>query len=325
MRTVLSLFDGMSCGRLALNRAGIHYERYVAAETDRHAIAVSTRNFPDTIHVGDVSAWRGWDIDWSTVDLILAGSPCQGFSFAGKGLAFENPRSKLFFTFVDILRRVQTVNPSVNFLLENVTMTRRNSDTITEILGVEPVSINSALVSAQNRNRLYWASWRFKAPPDAGVTLKHIVEEPFVGCARIVGRRINPETGRRDDYNPDVKPEQRIELRPDEKSETLTTVQKDNVLVLQRPRGKNAGGYKALTGKTPTLSANAWEQNNYLVFDKSLYRKFTPEECEALQTVPRGFTAGVAATQRYRLLGNGWTIDVISHILGSNFNFFRSE
>lgn len=363
LRTVLSLFDGISCGRLALDKAGIEYDKYYASEIDKHAIKVATHNYPDTIELGDINKWKEWPIDWSMVDLILAGSPCQGFSFAGKQLAFDDPRSKLFFVFLDILNHVKAANPKVKFLLENVVMKKEFQEIITEKLGVEPVLINSALLSAQNRKRLYWANWKIDQPQDKHILLKDIVEtSDAYKCARITGRKINPETGRRDDYNEKLDTQQRIEPRIDDKTGTLTTVQKDNVLILQRARGNNPGGLRAENGKTPCMSANSWQDNNHLVMighaedcrghdlnrrvyhvsGKSPtllanpsggshpikvsdtmelplvrnigYRKLTPVECERLQTVPDNYTAAASNTQRYRMLGNGWTVDVIAHI-----------
>lgn len=185
---VLSLFDGMSCGRIALRELGIEPEHYYASEIDKFAISQTRLNFPDTIHLGDVTKWREWEIDWGTIDLILAGSPCQGFSFAGKQLAFDDPRSKLFFVFVDILSHVKALNPDVFFLLENVNMKKEHMRVITEYCGVHPVNINSNLVSAQNRNRWYWTNIRTKKvglfgeihsdipqPKDEGILLREAI------------------------------------------------------------------------------------------------------------------------------------------------------
>lgn len=313
---VLSLFDGMSCGRLALNRAGIKVDNYYASELDKYVIEVTQNNWSDTIQLGDITKWREWDINWFSIDLIIGGSPCQGFSFAGKQLAFNDPRSKLFFVYIDILNFLRLINPNIKFLLENVKMKREYLDIISEYLGVKPVLINSALVSAQNRQRYYWTNWEFKEPEDQGVILSNVLEYPGTGwiknlnqyynrnsksmcldanyykgvdnhgqrtmikCGSMIGRKINPDTGKRDDYNSDIKPVQRLELRDDDKTGTLTTVQKDN-----------------------------------LICNKDGYRKLTPIECERLQTVPDDYTSCVSNTQRYKMLGNGWTVDVITHIL----------
>lgn len=177
VRNVLSLFNGISCGRVALDRADIEFKNYYSSEIDKYAIKVSDNNYPDIIQLGDVTKWQEWNIDWSSIDLILAGSPCQGFSFAGKQLAFDDPRSQLFFVFVNILNHVKSLNPNVKFLLENVRMKKEHIQVINECLGVEPTLINSALVSAQNRQRLYWANWKITQPEDKGIYLKDIDHE----------------------------------------------------------------------------------------------------------------------------------------------------
>lgn len=153
---VLSLFDGISCCHLALDKLGIKIDNYYTSEIDKYAEAVSRYNYPDAIRLGDVTNWQSWDIDWSSIDLVAGGSPCQGFSFAGKQLAFDDPRSRLFFEMVLIIKKVLSHNPNAYFLLENVKMKKEFEKVITSFLGVEPILINSALVSAQNRQRLYW-------------------------------------------------------------------------------------------------------------------------------------------------------------------------
>lgn len=177
---VLSLFDGMSCGQIALNRIGITPEKYYASEIDKHAIKITMSNYPGTIQLGDVTKWREWDIDWTSIDLLIGGSPCQGFSFAGKQLAFDDPRSKLFFVYVDILNHLRSVNPNVKFMLENVKMKKEHLAVISETLGVEPIFINSALVSAQNRQRYYWCNWHVEQPIDKGIVLADVIDG---GCA----------------------------------------------------------------------------------------------------------------------------------------------
>lgn len=131
---VLSLFDGMSCGQIALNCIGINPEVYYASEVDKYAIKVTQANFPNTVQLGDVTQWQSWNIDWSSIDLLIGGSPCQGFSFAGKQLAFDDPRSKLFFVYVDILNHIKSVNPRIKFMLENVKMKKEFLAVITESL-----------------------------------------------------------------------------------------------------------------------------------------------------------------------------------------------
>ena len=178
---VLSLFDGISCGMVALERAEIKVDTYYASEIDKYAIQISEKNYPNIVRLGDVTKWQDWDIDWASIDLLIGGSPCQGFSFAGKQLNFNDPRSKLFFEFVDILNHIKKYNPEVKFLLENVKMKKEYQEVISGYLGVEPIEINSALVSAQNRVRLYWTNIPgIKEPTDKGLLLKDIIEKGFV-------------------------------------------------------------------------------------------------------------------------------------------------
>jgi len=171
---ILSLFDGMSCGQIALNRLGVKYDKYFASEIDKYAMQITKQNYPNTIHIGDVTAIKAAELP--KIDLLMGGSPCQGFSFAGSQLAFDDPRSKLFFEFVRLLKELK---PKY-FLLENVRMKKEYLDIITEHLGVEPILINSALVSAQNRQRYYWTNIPGIAQPkDKGIVLKDILEKGF--------------------------------------------------------------------------------------------------------------------------------------------------
>ena len=330
---VLSLFDGMSCGRLALQKAGIPIKKYYASEIDKYAIKVAKANFSDTIHVGDVSELIWYDKHLHKhlqpdIDLLIGGSPCQGFSFSGQRLNFDDPRSKLFFEFV---RLMDETKPRW-FLLENVYMKKENKDIISRYMGVEPVMINSNLVSAQNRKRLYWTNIPFTMPEDRGIMLKDIIEDGLVDRDKALCVTANYSTGTNPkDYFKKSKRQIVFDFVDRDKAHCLDAnyfkggnlsalknyFEKSNqeVLIVQRPRGKNKFGYRALDGKTPTLSSNAWEQNNFLVNPETLkWRKLTPLECERLQTVPEGYTAHVSNTQRYKMLGNGWTVDVVAHI-----------
>lgn len=398
---VLSLFDGMSCGQIALDKLGVKVNKYFACEIDKYAMQVTQHNFPDTTQLGDVQFVTKETFGNHKIDLVIGGSPCQGFSFAGKMLNFDDPRSKLFFEYV---RLVKELKPKY-FLLENVKMKKESQDIISEYMGVEPIEINSSLVSAQTRKRLYWTNIpNVGQPKDKGVVLKDIIESGMAGeepvkhternkrhlkdvdgkslcttatmykgagnngmtliqvddklrhpeatkkgyaeagegegldltfpdsktrrgramkdksnCltaasqemgvveedkelrpATIVGRRLN-ERGVRDDYNKDVPITQCLQVKHNsDKSGTLTTVDKDNVLSKNEP-GRYPDAYN----------------------DKKLsWRKLTPLECERLQTVPDGYTLvmeddkqKVSNSQRYKMLGNGWTIDVITHIM----------
>jgi len=177
---VLSLFDGMSCGQIALEKLGIPVKNYFAAEIDKYAIQVAKSNYPDMVHLGNVQNIKTSDTYLMDefdcgykIDLLIGGSPCQGFSFAGKQLNFDDPRSQLFFEYVRLLKELK---PKY-FLMENVKMKKESMAIITEYLGVEPIEINSNLVSAQNRKRLYWTNIPMKGlPQDKGIMLKDILE-----------------------------------------------------------------------------------------------------------------------------------------------------
>ncbi len=249
---VLSLFDGMACGRIALERAGIHVDKYFASEIDKYAMQIAKKNYPDIIHVGNVQdVMYPETFDGHKIDLIMGGSPCQGFSFAGQRLNFDDPRSKLFFEYA---RLVKECKPKY-FLLENVRMKQESQDVITEMLGVEPIAINSDLFTQQNRERLYWTNIKIDALPK----------------------------------------------RPDWKG--------------QYYQWRRTYFRENKSGVSPCLTANMGTGgHNVPLKSKDLADKLTPVECELLQTVPENYTEGVSNTQRYKMLGNGWTVDVITHI-----------
>ena len=302
----------MSCGRIALDRAGIPVDTYYAAEVDKYAITVARANYPDTIQLGDVERWREWPVDWASVDLLIGGSPCQGFSFAGKQLAFDDPRSKLFFVYVDILNHIRSVNPRVDFLLENVKMKKEHLDVITERLDVAPVFINSAVVSAQNRQRWYWCSWPVSAPQDQGAKLSDVLETGIVDREKgyaLPARYHKAGNGNVDQYA--RKSSDQLVFEAHKLSEKcIAKFKRYGVRFIDETDEKSkvltAGDYVKL-GK----------YGNYLksLSDETRVRKLSPLECERLQTVPEGYTDHVSNTQRYRMLGNGWTVDVIAHLL----------
>lgn len=381
---VLSLFDGISCGMVALERAGIEVDKYYASEIDKYAIKISKKNYPNIIHLGDVTKWKEWDIDdqssigtskkcidWSSIDLLIGGSPCTNLSVAGKqeGL-YEGKQSKLFWDYIDILHHIQKYNPNVKFLLENVKMKKEFEDIISEQLGVQPVEINSSLVSAQNRKRLYWTNWDFGQPEDKHIMLKDIVHEykdymtqeelqnyiiPFDKTLQILDKEV--ERGKVGYFGKDSQANRVYYIH--DKAVTLCgsagggAAKMGQYLfgVVNRPRGNNNGGLRYGDKKSPTLTSNSWEYNNHLLFgcltpdrinqrqngqrfnegnkfytltaqDKhgvlieGYIRKLTPIECERLQTLPDNYTEceGVSNTQRYKCLGNGWTVDVIAYI-----------
>ena len=285
---VLSLFDGMSCGQIALDRSGIDVDNYYASEVDKWAIQVAQANYPNTIQLGDIT-----QLDTSNlpkIDLVMGGSPCQGFSFAGKQLAFDDPRSKLFFEFVRVLKEVK---PRY-FLLENVKMKKEFQDEISRLLGCEPILINSALVSAQNRNRLYWTNIpNIKQPEDKCISMKDIL-----GGVNL--------------YN-------RSTLIND--SSYYSTRDKSYCIDANYAKGTNFRRYffcgsRQLVLEEGNLPEDMEKEtaNKIMKEDGNRWRMLLPIECERLQTVPDGYTGCVSNSQRYKMLGNGWTVDVAAHI-----------
>jgi site-specific DNA-cytosine methylase len=279
---ILSLFDGMSCGQIALNQLGFKIDNYFASEIDKDAMKIAKKNFPNIIHVGDVTKVHGSELP--KIDLLMGGSPCQGFSFAGKQLNFNDPRSALFFEFVRLLK---DTNPKY-FLLENVRMKKESEDVISEYLGVKPITINSSLVSAQNRVRLYWTNIpNVVLPEDKGILLKDIFE-------LIINEKIYTE------------PYYKINQK------------KLSYLGYVGNSPKQATKVFSVEGKSVCLTALGGGQGGktglYEIPNTKTCRKLTPTECEKLQTVPNGYTEGVSNTSRYKMLGNGWTVNVIKHI-----------
>lgn len=355
---VLSLFDGISTGYYSLVQAGFEIDKYYSSEIEKQAIQISKFHYPDIIQLGDITKWKNWDIDWAEIDLIIGGSPCQGFSYSGKRLNFNDPRSALFFTFVDILNHIKKYNPNVRFLLENVKMKPEWENVITDYLEIKPILINSALVSAQNRQRLYWANWEITQPEDKhiywgdirehGVNEYYYTEKALQWLARHSQRKNKTLDVWQDDEKAQMceasdcknyssqrffgicdlptdeeciaamrgrylvdgkrwddpaglkgKTQQYIEFRYDKKSNALTTVQKDGIVV-------------------------PFTLPNRIPADMFFFRYKTPLECEKLQTMPDNYTKfginekgeiiEIPKTARYRCLGNGWTADVITHI-----------
>ena len=352
---VLSLFSGIDSAYQSLLDAGIKINNYYACEIDKYARAVSRYNFPQIIHLGDVK-----QVDWfglPKIDILLAGSPCQGFSFAGKQLAFDDPRSALFWEFVRIKNELQ---PKY-FLLENVVMKKEFQQVITDAVGVQPVMINSALVSAQNRKRLYWANFNITQPQDKGILLKDIIEngdvdrnKSLVVTSRVSGatsdRYINKamhqmvitggamrgryldDNGKRLDATVDSQAgltTQRIETRIDGKSNCLTSVQKDSLCIQVGKADINGidqiKRVYSPNGKCPTLSTMQGGHREPKVSADSLtWRKLIPLECERLQTYKDNFTQYgiddngkqiiISNSQRYKMCGNGWNQETITHI-----------
>ena len=286
--SVLSLFDGISCGMIALERAGIEIDNYYSSEIDEQAISISKKNYPNINRLGTVEKWKEWNIDWSKIDLLIGGSPCQGFSSSGKGLNFEDPRSRLFFVFSDILNHIKTFNPNVKFMLENVKMKDGWCNVITEHLGVNYVEINSRYFSAQNRVRYYWCNFEIMPYTDKGIMLEDIVEDDYIHSA---AKRTRPIT------NEGHRKSLCLEVNGIGKSMCLVTVNLNNLLSpLPKGRYKDVG------------------QNNYP------YRVMSTNEMEKLQTVPTGYVGNINNTKAAKVLGNGWNVDTIAHIFGSLLN-----
>lgn len=276
----LSLFNGMSCARMALDVAGIDIDNYYSSEIDKFANKTTQELYPDTIHLGDITKWKDWDIE--NPDLIIFGSPCQGFSMAGKGLNFNDPRSALFFEAHAIVKHYK---PKF-FIMENVKMKKEYSDIITDLLGIEPILINSALLSAQNRNRLYWvgklnndgtySKVPIEQPEDKGILLKDIIS----------------------DWN-DI-----TERYYKKKIKTLSYEKSRKALVTINDKSKTL-----MTGGQNISNSGATN----IFYEGKIYN-ITPRECLRLQTVPESIidkmlSCGVSQA------GNGFTIDVIAHLL----------
>ena len=279
---VLSLFDGMSCGQIALNKLGIKYDNYFASEIDKYAIQVTQNNYPNTKQIGSVTEVKGEDLP--KIDLLFGGSPCQDLSKAktdGEGL--NGDRSGLFWEYVRLLKETK---PKY-FLLENVVMKKQDEEVITNELGVQPIEINSNLVSAQNRRRLYWTNIpEIQQPKDKRIFIKDILlNEPF-------------------------------QLFRDERIEATKIATKNYVkwdisnkgYYSQQDRAYYKEGKMCCVPKSQVKS-----KVNVIELDGT-YRRLSPIEVERLQTVPDNYTEGVSDTQRYNMLGNGWTVDVIAHI-----------
>ena len=284
---VLSLFDWMACWLVALKRIGIKVDKYYASEIDKYAKYIAKRNNPELIHIGNVKKVNGSNYEW--IDLLIWGSPCQWFSFAGKQLNFEDRRSKLFFEYVRILKEAK---PKY-FLLENVVMKKEWIDIISnELYWIRPIEINSSLVSAQNRRRLYRV-WKrnsdrydqisFSLPSNKNIKMRNIMQS-FVDKSYFLSKEEIENIKKRKSYQNPLK----------------------HILLPQ--------------SKSPTLTARgAWEYHSWMILirDKWKIRKLTPLECERLQTLPDNYTSWIEKSERYKMLGNGWTVDIICHIFKS--------
>ena len=264
---VLSLFDGMSCGQIALNSLGVKVDKYYASEIDEYAIKVTQKNYPNTIQLGSIVDLKTESLP--KIDLLIGGSPCQSFSNVGDGSGFDG-KSKLFWEFIRVLKNVKPTY----FLLENVKMKKEWEQIITDALGVNPIEINSRLLSAQNRPRLYWTNIpNIKQPKDLNLNIQDVVTPIF-------------------------------------------TKKYPNYLDLTFCGKKRKDFVKLYNDKASCLTASMYkgQVSSFCKNEEGDIYKYTPQDCEALQTVPENYTDCVSNTQRYKMLGNGWTVDVIAHI-----------
>tara|TARA_R110001632_G_scaffold24300_4_gene68007 strand:+ start:2383 stop:3276 length:894 start_codon:yes stop_codon:yes gene_type:complete len=286
---VLSLFDGMSCGQIALDKLGIKVDNYFASEIDKHAIKVTQSNYPNTNQIGSILDIKG--VDLPKIDLLFGGSPCQSFSRAGDGSGFDG-KSKLFWEFIRVLKET---NPTY-FLLENVVMKKEWEQVITDALGVSPIHICSSSFSAQKRQRLYWTNIPFNSDiTDRGVNLNDIVEgdrEEILNCPLVLDTYVNGS----------------IKIKNATKKGFLIANEGDSVN-LEVPTSRTRRG-RVGVGKTNTLNTAC----NYGMVKEGKLVKLNVNDFEVLQTVPKNYTILASENQRKRMLGNGWTVDVIAHI-----------
>lgn len=280
---ILSLFDGISVGQLALQDANIKVDIYYASEINKNSIKITQKNFPNTIQLGDITNWKNWNISWDKIDMIIGGSPCQNLSFSGKQEGLSGPKSSLFYIYRDILNYTKQLNPNVLFLLENVKCKKESLDIITKEMGVNPIRINSNLVSAQNRDRYYWTNinnGNISMPKDLGLVLNDI-------------------------------------LRTEDDGNYPLSKKHYNAFLRSYPNWKDS----PRNGKSKPLLASYYKQPPHCPYIKdskseSGFRRLSPIECERLQTLPDNYTYvdGIKNSPRWEAIGNGWTMKIISHI-----------
>lgn len=293
---------------MALSRAGIKVDKYYASEIEPCAIKITQKNWPDTIQLGDVTKWREWDIDWSKIDLLIGGSPCQGFSSAGKLLNFNDPRSRLFFEYVDILNHIKQYNPNIKFLLENVKMKKEWQDVISNYLGVQPIEIDSEVITPMRRKRNYWTNFDVSPIVPKITTLKDVLYD----CVDEKYYISNTQFNKLVEYTPNG-----LSIRNTSNKEMI--VDEYDGVILSRTWQTYC---PVIKGKSHAIRALNPNDCGVCVKDKSgnlRFRKFTVSEMERMQTLPVGYTQidGISERQSKQVIGNGWTVDVIAHVLSS--------
>ena len=311
---ILSLFNGFSGGKLALEKLGVEIGTYYSSEIDKYANQATQAMFPGTIQLGDVTKWREWDIDWASIDLVTGGFPCQAWSMAGKQLGDKDERGMLFWVMLDIMKYARECNPNIDFVIENVKMKKEFEEYITNhtenALGyVHKILINSALVSAQSRNRYYWTSFEVKQPEDKGILLSTVLDdlpECLVGVAVRNKSKCVRSGGRSSPFG--------------DKHEWDSPFQ----------RVTKKGKLKVGIDKAACLTGGANSGGNHsdmdILHSPLVTRRYSTRECFRLQTVPEHhidtlLNAGISNTQLYKMCGNGWTVDVIAHI----FEYFKLD
>lgn len=310
---VLSLFDGIACGRLAFERAGIPVEKYYASEIDKYAIQVAQKNFPDIIQVGDITK-----LDFNNfkdVDIVIGGSPCQDLSIAKQNReGLHGERSRLFW---DFIKALSIIKPKY-FLLENVaSMKNDDRDAITSVLRsiypeIERIMINSSLLSAQQRKRYYWTNWHNEQPKDKCVLLKDILESgiPYLQKSEALTASYNGAV-----FWNSIKKHQKT-MVAEQVTEPICI---GNLLGLGKGQANRIYSVQRKSVCLNVLGGGGGAKTGLYKVDLPdgdyIIRKLTPLECERLQTLPDNYTEGISNTQRYKAIGNGWTVDVIAHIL----------
>jgi DNA (cytosine-5)-methyltransferase 3A len=344
---VLSLFNGMNTGRLALENCGVRVKRYYSSELKSYAIELTQHHFHDTIQVGDVARWREWDIDWGGVDMVLSGSPCQDLSIAGKRGGINGEKSSLFWVFIEILNHVRGLNPNVIFFQENVgSAPKKDVGIMSRAMGVYPVRINSSLLTAQLRDRYYWTNIRTREtmfdvvtdipqPPDMGVMFKDILTDGYTDRdkARAIlesEERLNTDLGKMYDryekfgnvvYLEKYKDLISIEgARLKVKTNTVDGFQyatEDDCVNLTFPTSLSRRG-RITKGKAPCLLESG---EPLFAFTGDNIRPLNKVELCRLQGFPDNYCDILTRNKAASLLGDGWTLPVIEYI----FSYLPNE